>query len=315
MIQSPWPQKVSTSFYISRMSMSTVTSKTECASQRQAPLPWTLTTFIASELGTCSRFCWWKLVDRAWDSSVLESCSCWTGANGVGWLYVSVTVKPETRQKIRQSHQKKTKKLALQIKISAFWLRIRVSFSQQALGTCTHNPVAQAPRQAGHARLPPPLLLFSHCLSHKRHADGYYRYFQTTRAHRKQHTHIHTHTHTWAIQAKSYRLKWSISEGPENKHVGCYKIQPPPEQLASMPTGGPSLTLRQASLFEGLLCWRLLLKLVHVPLQSGRGHEPVWDKDADRRGVIDFQQWDLPLCPKGCISEFSNTSFLILKRQ
>lgn len=91
----------------------TTQRKTERARHPHAPLPWTLTTFIASELGTCSKFCWWKLVDRAWDSSVLESCSCWTGANGGCWLYVSVTVKPETNhkmwawQKILQSHQKK----------------------------------------------------------------------------------------------------------------------------------------------------------------------------------------------------------------
>lgn len=57
-----------------------------------------LTTSMASELGTCSKFCWWKLVDKAWDSSVLESCSCCTAGNGVCWLYVSVTVKPERHE-------------------------------------------------------------------------------------------------------------------------------------------------------------------------------------------------------------------------
>ena len=43
----------------------------------------TLTTLMVSVPGTGRRFCWWKLVERAWDSSVLESCNCWTGGNGV----------------------------------------------------------------------------------------------------------------------------------------------------------------------------------------------------------------------------------------
>lgn len=100
---------------------------TERAHHCHTPLPWTLTTFIASEPGTCTRFCWWKLAERACDSSVLESWSCWTGANAGCWPYASVTVKPGTNQKKHRlgkkyySQAKKTpKKLLLQIKTATF---------------------------------------------------------------------------------------------------------------------------------------------------------------------------------------------------
>lgn len=219
-------------------------------------------------------------MERACDSSVLESWSCWTGASGGCWPYVSVMVKPGTNQKKHSSARntivkpKNAKKAAFTNK-DCYFLQ-GVSPRQQAPRTPAHRqePVPsthpgwpQAHRRAVHMATPPSRPPPGHRFSATNYVQNRHQWgFPDTLS--RPHT-AHAHTHTRSPCGRLWGWRPNTAEGPAVEG-------PRPGDGPETPVWDPPLTLRQAGRLEGLLRRGWLFELVHVCREGGRrSHKPV----------------------------------------